>query len=207
MAVPLEEKRRRRSRFMHALYERTDGRELEFVESHELGAELGWSPEHTDAVTDYLEREGLLKYPVMGAVVTITHAGVVEVERALSAPDEPTEHFAPLTSVVVVHGDVTGGQIMAGSPGGTQSHSTRVSDPDAVLAAVSQTREAIAATQVPEPQCQTLEARLRAVEAELALAEPDEGLIRQLLTSVRSVGENLVASGIWSALPLALEAF
>ncbi len=192
---------------MHALYERTDGRELEFVESHELGLELGWTREESDAVTDYLEKEGLLTYPVAGAVVSISHAGVVEVERALSAPDEPTEHFAPLTNVVVVHGNVTGGQIMAGSPQGTQSQSLRVIDPDAVLAAVNETHEAIAGTQVPEPQRQTLEARLRAVEAELALADPDERLIRHLLSSLRSVGENLVASGIWTALPLALAAF
>jgi hypothetical protein len=57
----VEGKRRKRLQFMHRLYEVTGGAKLQFVEAHQLGAELGWSPEETDQVTEYLEGEGLVR--------------------------------------------------------------------------------------------------------------------------------------------------
>ena len=187
---------------MHALYERTDGNPLDFVESWGLGAEFKWSHDETDAITNYLNEEGLLHFPVFGTQVSITHAGVVELERSREKPDAPTEHFAPF-NVIVIGGDVTGGQIMNASPAASQSQSWASS---AVEAAVRETRAAMIGSDLAAVDRQALETRLNAVQAELALPEPAEGVVRESLRSVRAIGENLVANGIWASLPVALAA-
>jgi hypothetical protein len=113
-ATPLEEKRRRRLAFMERLYERTDGDPLARINFRDIGAELGWSEDEAQKVAFYLKDESLLKFPVMGGAVSLTHAGVVEMEAAMEHPDRATLHFPPV-SVINVYGDVRDSQLQAGA--------------------------------------------------------------------------------------------
>jgi hypothetical protein len=72
----------------------------------ELGTELGWDKETTDLTVEYLVGEGLVKYFTMGGGIVITHPGVVEIEHALTAPDQPTHYFPP--AVNILSGDFRG---------------------------------------------------------------------------------------------------
>lgn len=114
LATPVEEKRRRRFAFMERLYERTDGHPMSRVNFRDIGVELGWPEDEAQRVALYLRDEGLLTFPVMGGAVSITHAGVVEMEAAMEDPDRPTSHF-PAISVINVYGDVQDSQLQAGT--------------------------------------------------------------------------------------------
>lgn len=84
--MSLEDKRRRRLQFMKALYEQTDGRELATVDMWELGHELGFSRDDTEATTEYLVGEYLMEYAALGDAISITHLGVREVEESMQNP-------------------------------------------------------------------------------------------------------------------------
>src|SRR5258708_1383242 len=74
---------------------------LEGIPTARLGDELGPPESRAALPMDYLQAEGLLEFPSY-ETISITHAGVVEVEAALSTPAAPTEHF-PAFSIVNIH--------------------------------------------------------------------------------------------------------
>lgn len=121
-ATPLEEKRRRRLAFMERLYERTDGDRMQRVDFRDIATQLGWTEEEATAVVYYLKDEGLLELPTMGGAVSLSHAGVVEMEAAMEDPEQPTVHFPPI-NVVNIFGDVRSSQIQAGTANSGQEQS------------------------------------------------------------------------------------
>lgn len=96
----IDEKRRQRFQFLHLVYEKTDGNRLHSVNMYELGKELGWADEITRLVVQYLVGEGLVEHFTMGGNIVIKHSGVVEIERALTRPEEPTTYFPAVINVV-----------------------------------------------------------------------------------------------------------
>lgn len=80
----LAERREHRSKVLRAVYEATEGRRDRAVDGKELGEELGLLLDETVAACEYLEGEGLLRVRwTMGptpALLTVTHAGVVQME-------------------------------------------------------------------------------------------------------------------------------
>lgn len=82
-----------RLKFLARVYEVTRDPMTLGVAMDSIGQELGFSFEITKQVADYLKHEGLIEYPMLGLAVKITHDGIVEVEKVLSDPPIPTEHF------------------------------------------------------------------------------------------------------------------
>lgn len=190
---------------MTRLYDTTDGNELDFVDSYALGAALEWSEDETNSVTQYLEREGLLRYPVFGGVVAITHFGVVEVEQARTSPDEPTEHFAPI-NVVYVAGDVVRSQIQAGTSDSTQEMSLEVqSQLPAIVELLSLFREAMQTAELSPEDSQVANASLVTVEAQLSSPKPNRHILREAVGSLRSIAEGMASSGAYVGLLELLE--
>lgn len=101
----IEEKQKQRFQFLNLLYGKTQGHKRQAENVRELETELGWDQETTDLTVEYLKGEGLVKGYAMGEIV-ITHLGVVEIERALTAPDQPTPYFPP--AVNILSGDFSG---------------------------------------------------------------------------------------------------
>ena len=58
----------------------------------DVGKPLGFDEDTVKDIERYLQGEGLLQWST-GGYINITHQGVVEVERALIKPEEPTKHF------------------------------------------------------------------------------------------------------------------
>ncbi|MCJ7722810.1 MAG: hypothetical protein MUP03_01635, partial [Anaerolineales bacterium] len=96
MANSIQKTQRKRFQFLQRLYEVTEGNELASVNLWELGNELGYTRPEIDRIDDFLRGEGLIKQIAYGGTVGITHEGIVEVESALSRPDEPTTYFLPI---------------------------------------------------------------------------------------------------------------
>jgi predicted transcriptional regulator len=195
----LAERRRQRLEFMQRLYEVTEGRTLNVVSIDQLAAELGWSDTEASAVVEYLSAEGLIEHE-MGNQASITHAGVVEVEEALEHPSRPTEHF-PAVNLVMVQGSVVGSQIQAGTIGSEQQQQVQLlQEREAVTQFLAELRTALASAAVEVEDRAAANADIACVEAQLASPRPNAAVIREGLRSLRSVAENLVASGAFQGL-------
>lgn len=197
MNESIERKRGQRLQFMQRLYERTDGELLEEIPIETLAGDLGWDLRTANGVFDYLVDEGLAECPSLGGGASITHEGVREVERALTEPDQPTDHFPPAVTVHF-YGDVVGSQVQTGTVGSSQ-HQVAFMDThrDDIARFVTALRAALADARVGSGVRAEGEASLVAVEAQLALDRPNPGLLREGLRSLRTIAENLIASGIW----------
>ncbi len=195
----LAERRRRRLEFMNRLYEVTEGRTLNVVSIDQLAAELGWSDTEASAVVEYLSAEGLIEHE-MGNQAAITHDGVVEVEEALEHPSLPTKHF-PAVNLVMVQGNVVGSQIQAGTIGSEQQYEVQLlQERETITQFLAELRTVLASAAVEEDDLAAAHADIASVEAQLASPRPNAALIREGLRSLRSVAENLVASGAFLGL-------
>ena len=96
----IEEKRKLRFQFLNLVYQKTEGDKFQSVNMWELGKELGWDEDTTDLTVQYLEGEGLIKHDTMGGNIVITHNGVVEIEHALTHPQESTTYFPPVVNIM-----------------------------------------------------------------------------------------------------------
>lgn len=193
------EHRRRRLEFVTRLYEAAEGRTLNVVSVDELAAELGWADAEASAVVEYLDAEGLIEHQ-MGNQASITHTGVVEVEQALENPSRPTEHF-PAVNLVLVQGSVVGSQIQAGATDSEQYQEVRLlQEREGIKQFLTELRNVLATATVEDEDRAAANADIASVEAQLASPRPNEAVMREGLRSLRSVAENLVASGAFMGL-------
>src|ERR1044071_3140502 len=96
----IDDKKAQRFQFLKNVYDRTGAKRLEIVNMGDVGEDRGWPQEMTDAVTDYLVGEGLIKFWTIGGGIGITHQGVKEVERALDNPNQSTTYFPPVQYIM-----------------------------------------------------------------------------------------------------------
>jgi hypothetical protein len=89
----LRRKQADRYAVLRAVYDLTDGRRYSAVAPEEAAERTGLAVDAFLEVSSYLEDEGLLEPAATDGSVFITHAGVVEVEASITAPDRPTDHF------------------------------------------------------------------------------------------------------------------
>ena len=106
------EKKEKRYQYLHHLYEISKGDEKKIYSSEDLGQALGLSIDETDLVVQYLVGEYLIKKITVG-IVSIAHRGVMQIENALSKPDQPTDYFPPV-NIINIH-QMTNSQIQQGT--------------------------------------------------------------------------------------------
>jgi len=115
-----EERKLMRFRFLKYLYERTDGNEAAYAE---VAQHLGVPLEEYQVEFHFLVEEGLVERS--RGIVRLTHAGMVEIEKALSQPDKPTEHFP----VNIIHIEqMSHSQIQQGTATSAQSTALRTEE-------------------------------------------------------------------------------
>lgn len=183
----IEQKRAQRLKFLHRLYEVTDGALHTGVVMWELGAELGFSREETESVCDYLEGEGLADSIALGGTIGITHRGVVEVEEAISHPGEPTRYF-PAAQVVFNVQSINNSQVQVGSHNtqtGAINSADVLADVRILVAEYKRQRETIAFA-TPADAIDA-DAEVEAIEAQLKKSSPRLSAIGDSLKSLKGL--------------------
>ena len=197
----LTKKKTDRFRFLNCLYERTDGDYHAFEDMWEVGAEVGLTSDETDRVMEYLNGEGLATHRAIGGAVAITHAGLQEVERALSAPEAPTHYFPAVVNILQVQ-SMVGSQIQQGSHGSTQTQSQTITQNEvaAIQALVTALQTGLGALGLGAVANAEAEAELQTLKAQLQSSKPKSSIIRESLKTLRNlvegVASNAVAAGI-----------
>ena len=188
----IAEQKLRRFRFLKYLYERTDGNEAAYAE---VAQHLGVPLEEYQVEFHFLVEEGLVERS--RGIVRLTHAGMVEIEKALSQPDKPTEHFP----VNIIHIEqMSHSQIQQGTADSTQSGTFASLD----LAAVTEFVRALK-TQLPQlgltgDDGAVAQSDIATIETQLSSPRPKVEIVKESLRSIRNIAEgavgSLAASGI-----------
>lgn len=189
---------------MHALYEGSGGDEQRFIGVADITQKVEAAPDSLRAAIQYLEGEGLLTaMKAWGGDplrVQIRHAGVVEVEQGLTRPDAPTEHLAPLNSIVI-YGDVRNSQIGAGSTV-NQHASFDASQLSEVRAWLQRYRSAL--SELDDDLRPLAEKQLDQAEIEIETESPRRTIVHGLLGSLREFANAALTAAGTSAGTLAL---
>ena len=118
----LKEKRAARFQVLKAIYDASNGDVGHMFETEELTELTGLSASEVDSAANYLAGEGLLENATFQHVA-VTHAGVVEIEAALSSPERETHYFPPVVNIInnTINGNVTGSNIQQAGGHSTQT--------------------------------------------------------------------------------------
>lgn len=192
---PLTERTLQRFRFLKYLYEVTRGCELAHVPHAEIMQGATLSEDDFKATFIYLMNEGVVDGTRGSAC--LTHAGVVEVEAALSRPDKPTEHFP----VNIIHIEqMSHSQIQQGAVGSTQSGTFASLDLAAVAEFVGGLTTALPQLGLTGDDEAVAQSDIATIETQLSSPRPKVEIIKESLRSIRNIAEeaagSLAASGI-----------
>jgi hypothetical protein len=183
----IQDMRKKRFQYLHRLYEKTRGSNLEFENFSSLGKELGYSDEETNLITDYLRDEGLVKFPAFGQI-TITHYGVVEVENALANPEQPTQYFPPVNIINI--GQMINSQIQQDTNQSVQTMAFTSDDLKSIAKFIEEFKNRLPELQIEKDTQQEAEADLATLEAQLKSSKPKHTILRECLASLRRILEN-----------------
>jgi hypothetical protein len=197
MANNIQETQRKRFQFLQKLYEVTEGSELASVNLWELGTELGFSRPETDRIDEYLTGEGLTTHIALGGSLGITHQGIVEVEAALSKPDEPSSYFPPVNNYFYVD-QMIGSQIQQGTSQSSQVLTYNANDIEALLKFVADMKSQLSELKLDADSQAEVQADVETIETQIKSPRPKFAAIKECLVSLRTIlegiAENVIAS-------------
>lgn len=202
-AEELAKERQRRMAFARAVYERTVSEDFRFANMHEVGESLGFDPATTRRVTEYLVGEGVVQYVVSGGNVALTHVGRVEVEQAISSPDQPTRHFAAINFITI--GTMINSQLSQGSQSSPQTQTISLTPEQLgeLVKFVREFRQALPKLNLTEADQREAEAELQTVEAQANSTKPKH--IKSTLDTLKEillrVGSSVAAQELLKHLP------
>jgi len=207
----LEELKSKRFQYLRALYEATGGSSSRYIHTpHALGETLGFNGDETMRIDEYLRGEGLVKRIGIGGETQITHQGVVEVEAALSHPQKPTEHFPPVVNILNVQ-QMFGSQIQQGTSQSSQTFTLQATDLKSIQDFIARLKLQLPNLNLPNDVRQEATADVSTIEAQLTSTKPKSGIVRESLSSLRTILEgaagDIVASGLASQIPALLAYF
>jgi hypothetical protein len=192
----LDELRAQRFAFLKALYDATEGSTRALVAMDAIGERLGFDRQHSTKLADYLADEDLLRFAAAGPMLEITPWSVKEVEEALNAPEEPTEHFLPivLAQNYLQVGTMSHSQVQQGTTSSTQVQ--RALDVDALRDLVAQLRAITPELDLEAEENDEYEADIETLAAQLRSPRPKVRILRESLSSVRTIFEGAAGAGV-----------
>ena len=213
----IRERQSRRFRFLKHLYDETQNfykkettrsNQIQFFSTDDLGDELGFTAVETEQIVRYLSDEGLVKR-VTGKSITIAHRGDIEVEDALTKPDQPTEHFPPnVVQYIISAQQITNSSIQQGTV-----DSTIITLSSSTLGKMREFIETLRSILPDLPVSNDDKAEATAeivtIESQLQSPRPKRNIIRTSLETLKRILQDIpanVATNIIAAnLPLLIE--
>lgn len=197
----VEEKETDRFSFLRKMYEKKTRSGIQVLNTYEIATEVGFNRNEAELIVDYLEGEGLLTTHNDGwEMISITHFGILEVEQALSSPNEPTAHFPPVVNFIQVE-QMHNSQIMQSSTGNLQTLLSSGHD----LAKLGKFVEIIE-SRFSELDFQSIDeqnealAEIQTIKTQISSPKPKEIVIRESGKTLRNILEGMTGSLLASEL-------
>jgi hypothetical protein len=192
----LDEKKLMRLQFMQELYAATDGSPSSSANAYDIGDKLGWTRLEADNIAEYLEGERLLKPEAFGGQISITHAGVREVEQSSENPSRPTQHFPPANVLVV--GTIVDSQIQQGTSDSQQTQILTADQVSAVAEYLDEVRNRLDRLGLGDDDRTELEVELDTASRQLESPRPKLGRVRDSVRSVNDILSQMSSAAVAS---------
>jgi len=197
MKDSMSELSEKRFQFLHRLYELSGGNQNELLEERDIGEELNLTSEQSDIIGQYLEGEDLIKY-VSRRKIAITHNGVVEIENALSAPNEPSHYFPPVNIINIQH--MEGSQIQQGTIDSVQQGAFSVENEKQLSEFIGLLKTKLHELEISGDDKSEIESDIATIEAQIKSNRPKSGIIKESLLSIKRIlkgaSEAVIATGL-----------
>jgi hypothetical protein len=187
----IDEKRKKRFQFLHALYEHTGGNRLKNISFDELGKKIGLSFEESDEASDFLSDEDLIEF-VAGSQISITHKGKIEIENALSKPENETEYFPPASLTII--GNISNSNIQQGDNNQIQIKNYSPENQEAIFELMQEIKQQLSKLDLPKEHQAEAEADIKTVETQLNSPNPKPVIIKESLMSLKTILENVAGN-------------
>jgi DNA-binding MarR family transcriptional regulator len=162
------------------LYDETDRDTWKTSLVTDIGEKLGFKPDDTDKIANYLHDEGLIEIRSKDRFVRITHAGIREVEEAIEHPEKPTEHF-PINVINI--DTMIDSQITQASPEATLITVT-AEDRRTIDEAIFLLKEHMDEFDFTSEQKSDLRADTETIEAQMKSSKPKWTIIKESAASI-----------------------
>jgi hypothetical protein len=179
----IDELQKKRFQFLHRLYEKTEGNERETVNELEFGNELGFDKIETEKISQYLVGEDLIKY-IARRAIAITHQGIIEVENALSHPEEPTQYFPPVNIINIHH--MKNSQIQQGTVESTQSQHIELKTKNDISEFAKLVKAKLPDLCLDTEDMAEIEADINTVQSQVLSSRPKKSILRECLSSMQA---------------------
>lgn len=189
--LPIQERQNRRLQVARRLYDETGGSPLKALDFQSFCADFPWGPAETSEMIHYLDEEGLLRFPQFGAI-SLTHGGVVEVERTMREPDKPTEHFTPAVNVNII-GQMHQSQIQQSTSNSDQQLLFDSQNVETVHQLIAEARDVLGSIEMDAGARSDIEAELGTASSQLGSRKPRAHVIQDSLRTVATLLGSAVA--------------
>ena len=200
--LDIEEKKKSRYKFLKKLHELSGGDEDTSFNMFAIGETFGFDRELTVNIINYLENMGLIKWRGSGDI-SISRDGSIEIEAALSQPDKPTKHFAPVDSLITV-GDTKDTQRQEGRSK-TQEIVVGKAMRERVQALILLLKESIDTLNLEPDKKSDLTADIHTIEAQMTSSQPKTTVLAPCLDSIQEILKGTAGSTCASKLLMKIE--
>ena len=201
----IEKIRADRFRFLKALYETSGGDTYSFISMFEIGKSLGFDLSNTSNIAQYLKSESLIEFRTRGALISISHYGICQVEDAISQPEESSQYFPPVNNITI--GTMINSSIQQASPKATQIFTQGDARCEELQQLINEIKNGIFQLDLQENNRKDVAADIATLNAQLASSKPKSVIITESLSTIRSVLEGVTGSAIATALIAAIAKF
>lgn len=185
--VSIEEMKNKRFQFLNKLYEISEGNQDRIMYMQVIGEELNFDKDLTRKIAQYLKGEGLIQFMSIGGGLSITHYGVVQIEKALSNPDTSTQYFPPVFNTISI-GNMVNSQIQQASNDSQQMMITIDEQKvEKLKIVIEELRNSIDELELGREGKKDLEADISTLEAQIESSNPKKIIVDECLKSIRNI--------------------
>ncbi|NHZ85507.1 MAG: hypothetical protein GWP19_06465 [Planctomycetia bacterium] len=174
-----------RYKFLHKLWELSEGNLRFDIEYTELGDNLGFDRGKTNKIVQYLRGEGLIRDRGSRAI-SIMHEGIVEIEEALNNKNAPTKHFLPVINIMNVN-KMVNSPIQQGSIDSKQKVIYKKLDLSELIKFIKNINNEIDKLDLSEDDLIEAKAEIATLEAQSNSSKPKNSIITQSLTTLNTI--------------------
>jgi len=197
--VDIDKLNKMRFNFLRLLYEETKGNTFKIVDMNKIGQKLSFTQEDIESVTKYLSDDKLLEYKTLGGGISITHAGIKEIEKALGAPNEPTEHFLPIINITSI-GSMNHSTLQQGTIDSSQVLKTTTVDIAQIKRLINELKKEVHSLSLSEQDKNDLELQISALENQLQSSRRNPAVVQGTIDIIKNILQGAAGSGLWQIL-------
>jgi len=194
--VTADERVRWRFRYLKALYDRVGDNTALAQHYQWMASDIGLDHESAGKFAQYFHSQGLVALTQDGNL-RITHAGVTEIEAALTKPQLPTLHFP---AYVINVQNMTNSSIQQGTHQSSVSISVSEGDLKSIKELIGRIEASINQLQLPSTATQEMKAEIDTLNSQISSPKPKKVIIMESLRSIRAILEGVTGSLIATGL-------